>query len=123
MPSHLFHIICALLLFIFIMIVFGAGFYIFKRYGSPFPRLFYEFDKKIWMTLGLGILFFGFYFFFVMILSNTLSSESFQKIFSLFYQYKVESIYIGLFTFSFITLTIYLARIFIKYLYKYNKTK
>lgn len=121
MTKDSFQIIFAVLLLIFVLLVCGIGFYIIKRKGNPLPKLFHEFDKKIWMTLGLGIIFFGFYFVLVMGLSWMLSSDRSQKIFSFFRHYTIESIYIGLFIFAFITLSIYLARMLIKYLYsKHN---
>lgn len=121
MQIHPFQIIFTILLLIFVLVVFGIVFYSIKRYGSPIPKLFHEFDKKIWMTLGLGIIFFGFYFALVTAVSWILSADKAQKIFSFFRHYTIESIYIGLFIFAFITLSIYMARLFIKYLYSKRK--
>lgn len=107
----------ATLLFIFLLMVLTIGFYLVKRRGSPFPKLFFEFDKKMWMTLGLGTTFFGGYLTLVLVLSQLMSTESYRKIFYFFYHHKVESIYIGLFIFAFITISIYFVRMLIKYLY------
>lgn len=115
--SSLFQLILLSLFLIFTSIVFAIGFYLIKRNGSPLPRLFHEFDKKMWMTLGLGLIFFGFYFLLVTALSWILNPEKTKKIFLFFYHYKVESIYIGLFVFASIALAIYLTRLFIKFLY------
>lgn len=93
------------------------GVYIFKRFGSPLPRLFFEFDKKMWMTIGLGITFLGLYFFLIKMLSWLFKENSYRA-FSILYQYKIEAIYMGLFIFAFLSSSIYLVRIFIKYLYK-----
>lgn len=109
------------LLFVFIFLTTLFCYWILKSYGNPLPRLFHEFDKKIWMTFGLGLIFFGFYFFAVTTLAWIIDGESLQKVFAFIYIYKVASIYIGLSTFAFITLTIYLVRLFIKYLYKNHR--
>ncbi len=121
MPKETFYLICTLLFIIFSGIVLMMGFYIIKRCGSPLPKLFYEFDKKIWMTLGLGIIFFGSYFGLITLLSWLLSSDNAHKMLSFLYRHKVESIYVGLFTFAFLTLSIYLARLLIKFLYSKSK--
>lgn len=118
-----FQLLFSLLFLIFLLTILFIGFYIIKRCGSPFPKLFYEFDKKIWMTLGLGLIFFGFYLVLILTLSWILDAESSQQIFSFVYHHKVESIYMGLFIFSFTTLSIYLARLFIKYLYTNRMAK
>lgn len=91
--------------------------YIIKKKGNPLPKLFYEFDKKIWMTCGLGIIFFGSYLIFVGVLAQLLPSDKSKQVVSFFQQYKVESIYTGLLIFSLTTSIIYLARLFIKCLY------
>lgn len=122
MQIHSFQIIFLVLLLILVLLLFSIGFMIIKRFGSPFPKLFYEFDKKIWMTLGLGLIFFGLYFFSVTALSWMLNTQTSQIIFSFFRSYTIESIYLGLLIFALITLSIYFARLFIKYLYK-NRRK
>jgi hypothetical protein len=117
MNQNSIQILFLVIFLVFTSIVCIAGFYIIKRYGRPISRLFHEFDKKMWMTLGLGFLFFGFYLFAVTALAWILSSDHFQRFFTFIYYHKVESIYIGLTIFSFTTLTIYAARLLIKYLY------
>lgn len=112
-----FQMILALILFIFVSLVLWGGLYIIKRCGNPIPKLIREFDKKMWMTLGLGTVFFGFYFSFIFFLSRLINSENSQNIFSFFYHYKVEAIYIGLLLFTFATSSIYMVRLLIKYLY------
>ncbi|MBN9376881.1 MAG: hypothetical protein J0H93_00745 [Chlamydiales bacterium] len=86
------------------------------------PRLFLEFDKKMWMTVGLGLFFFGFYFLFIPLLALSLNSQKIQTILSFIRHQPTLSIYIGLLIFILFTLSIYLARLFIKYLYR-NRTK
>lgn len=94
-----------------------VGIYIFKRFGSPLPRLFFEFDKKMWMTLGLGFSFLALYLFFVCSLS-CLSNQYATRIFTFIQTNPTLSIYIGLFIFATLSLSIYLMRILIKYLYR-----
>lgn len=117
MQIYTFQAIFLFLLLLLMLIVLGIGFYIIKHFGSPFPKLFHEFDKKIWMTLGLGITFFGFYFLVIMLLSWSLSNENSTKIFSFLRQYLREFIYLGLSMFACTTLAIYLVRLVIKRLY------
>ncbi|KIC76994.1 hypothetical protein DB41_DN00150 [Neochlamydia sp. TUME1] len=102
----------------FLSLTFLLGVYIIKQWGSPIPRLCHEFDKKIWMTLGLGIIFFGFYFIFITFLGWSLKGQSLRKVFIFLYNHTASCIYIGLSIFSFFSLSIYLARILIKHLYK-----
>lgn len=111
-----------LILLIFFLSVFFISVYIFKHWGNPLPRLFLEFDKKMWMTIGLGLLFFGFYFIFIPLLALSLNSQKIQTILSFIRHHPTLSIYMGLLIFILFTLSIYLARLFIKYLYR-NRTK
>lgn len=107
------------LLFIFLLLtVIGVGCYIIKRCGNPFPKLFFELDKKMWMTVGLGFTFFGFYYVFIKVLSWIIKGENIQKIFTFFHEHTEISIYLGLFIFSFVTLSIYWVRLLIKFLYR-----
>jgi hypothetical protein len=121
MNYNSFQMILGFTLFIFVSLILGGGFFIIKRCGSPFPKLTRELDKKMWMTLGLGSIFFGFYFVFVTLLSKLINSENAQSIFAFLYHYKVQAIYMGLLLFSLATLSIYIARLFIKYLYSKRK--
>jgi len=118
MLYHQFQILFSVLFIAFVTLVLAAGFHIIKRCGNPLPKLFYEFDKKIWMTLGLGIIFFGFYFTLISSLSWMLGNQTLRWILSFIYTHKVISIYLGLLIFALFTLSIYLARMLIKYLYK-----
>ena len=110
------------ILLTFILSIFFISVFIFKRWGNPLPRLFLEFDKKMWMTVGLGLFFFGFYFIFIPLLALSLNSQKIQTILSFIRHQPTLSIYIGLLIFILFTLSIYLARLFIKYLYR-NRTK
>lgn len=79
--------------------------------------VFKNFREKIWMTFGLGIVFFGLYLLTIFGLWSLQSASSNQSLFILLYKHPVELIYLGLLCFAFITMGIYLARMVIKYLY------
>ena len=102
----------SILMLFFISIVWGIGFYIIRRYGNPLPKLFHEFDKKMWMTLGLGIIFFGFYLGLITVLSLIFKGNRLQKVFFFLYSHKVESIYIGLMIFALVTLSTHSAYVY-----------
>jgi hypothetical protein len=78
---------------------------------------FRGFREKIWMTFGLGVTFFGFYFILIYISSKLLTSQIGHNFFHLVYTYPTEFIYLGLFIFAIFTLSIYLVRMFIKYIF------
>ncbi|WP_075883298.1 hypothetical protein [Candidatus Protochlamydia sp. W-9] len=86
-----------------------------KRYRLS--HLLRGFREKIWMTFGLGFLFFGLYLGIVLLGSFLIDQENGQILFHLSYQHPIEFIYLGLFIFATISLLIYLVRMFIKYLY------
>jgi hypothetical protein len=86
-----------------------------KKY-SPRP-LFKNFREKMWMTIGLGILFFSFYLLIVLFSSSLISPQIGLNLFFLFYSHPTEFIYLGLFIFACMSLSIYLVRMLIKYLY------
>lgn len=108
---------------LFLCMIFGIGLLIFRRYGDPFPKLFYEFDKKMWMTVGLGSIFFGFYLLSITLFSWVVNTQQMQTIFAFIYTHTVESVYLALFIFGFTTTSIYLARLLIKYLYSSRRKK
>ena len=84
--------------------------------GWTFKQLFKDFNRKMWMTLGLGITFFSFYIFFVPLIKWLIKGNE-NEIFFFVYQNPVPFIYGGLAFFSFITLLIYVIRMFIKSIY------
>lgn len=109
--------IYGLLLISFSLIVWLA-FIAFKQLakGWSLKVLFKDFKRKMWMTTCLGILFFGIYLLFVfagLYLTNNWESD----LFFLLYHHPVEFIYGGLWLFACLSLSIYLARMFIKYLF------
>ena len=81
---------------------------------------FRGFKEKIWMTLGLGMVFFGFYFAIVLISSKMITPEVGLDFFQLIYAHPKDFIYIGLSIFATLTVAIYLIRMLIKYLYITN---
>ncbi len=109
--------IYSFLLISFILII-ALAFIAFKRLakGWSLKVLLKDFKRKMWMTTCLGILFFGIYLLFVfagLYLTNHWESQ----LFFLLYRHPVEFIYGGLWLFAFLSLSIYLARMFIKYLF------
>lgn len=84
--------------------------------GWTLKVLFKDFNRKIWMTIGLGCFFFFLYFFSVVLGSHLIRHWQ-SDFFLLVYQYPVAFVYGGLSLFAFLSLTIYLVRMFIKYVY------
>lgn len=78
--------------------------------------VFMGFKQKIWMTIGLGLTFFGIYFGLVLAGSLMMDSEIRSKVFLYLYKNPIDLIYLGLFIFSAITVSIYIVRMIIIYL-------
>jgi len=85
-----------------------------KKYSID--SIFHDFDKKIWMVAGIGPLFFGLYFLLVYLATFTESTTRLNFLL-LIYRQPVEFVYLGLFIFACTTLSIYGARLLIKYVY------
>lgn len=79
--------------------------------------IFKEFRQKMWMTLGLGIVFFGFYLLLVVFGSYYKDPSSRLNFFFFVYEHPVLFIYLGLFVFALISASIYAVRVVIKHLY------
>lgn len=79
--------------------------------------LFKNFGQKMWMTAGIGLLFFGLYGVLVLYASRMMDQETRKNIFIFAYKHPIESIYLGLFVFVLASISIYLARMMIIYLY------
>lgn len=79
--------------------------------------LFKGFSQKMWMTTGLGIVFFGCYFLLVVLGSYYRDPVWRLNLFHYVYENPVLFIYIGLFVFAFISASIYGVRTIIKHLY------
>lgn len=88
-----------------------------KKKISVLSILFKEFRQKMWMTIGLGILFFGIYFMAIWIGSQLINSQMNTNFFMLMYRNPVYFIYLGLFLFACVSTSIYLVRMVIKYLH------
>lgn len=71
----------------------------------------------MWMTVGLGIIFFGLYFLVIFFGATLNDSKMRLSIFFLLYKNPVRFVYLGLLTFALASTSIYLARVLIKYLY------
>lgn len=110
----------------FIYLILVLGFLLFclltiytcKRFGKgwSFNALFKEFNRKIWMTAYLGIVFFGLYLFTVT-LSMYMIRPLGPEILFLLHHNPVKFIYFGLCLFAFMSLSIYFVRMVIKYVY------
>lgn len=77
-----------------------------------------DFRQKIWMTLGIGIIFFVIYLLIAFGLYMIDSHEYRLKIFFAMYRHPTEFVYLGLFVFAITSATIYCARRYIIYFYK-----
>lgn len=89
---------------------------IYQRPGN-FKNLVKGFKAKMWMTWGLGSVFFGLYFLVVYAGKLYLQKEITQFLFILVHQSPLYFIYLGLFIFICFSLAIYLVRMVIKYLF------
>lgn len=92
--------------------------YAFKRLsrGWSLKALFKDFNRKIWMTIFLGIAFFGLYLVMVGLSVYFVRPWGTDLLF-LVYHNPVKFIYLGLWLFAFLSLSIYLVRMVIKYFY------
>lgn len=118
----------ALAIFFSILLIGLAGFYLGMLVTSLLTNktvsalsLFKDFKQKMWMTAGLGILFFGLYFLVVYTTSLFINSENRLNIFLLIYKNPIPFIYLGLVIFVCISSSIYLVRMIIKHLYNTRK--
>ena len=87
-----------------------------KRRPISLLEILKDFRQKILMTAGLGTVFFGLYFFSVYAVSFLMDNEKRMALFFSMYQNPISFIYLGLFLFAFISTTIYLVRLLIKFL-------
>lgn len=88
-------------------------------YNGPWSlrNLLNGFKAKMWMTFGLGIIFFSLYGIIVVLSPIFLSEDSALYLFFKAYQSPLPFIYAGLFLFACFSLSIYLVRMLIKYIY------
>lgn len=101
-----------------LLLVMGMAYYAYRRLSKnwSFKYLFKDFKRKMWMTISLGGLFLFLYLLLIGI-SFYIIKQAKIDLFSLFYHYPIDFIYGGLALFAFISLSIYLARMIIKYVY------
>jgi len=83
--------------------------------------LFKDFKQKIWMTAWLGCLFFGFYLLLIYGSSFLQDPDWRLHFFFTVYKHPIAFIYIGLLIFVAFSISIYLARLGIKFLYNRKK--
>lgn len=118
------HTFNAIAIFIVILLI-GLSLFLIALYATQLitkkqisvQTIFKDFRQKMWMTIGLGILFFGFYLLIILLGSSLISAETRRNIFFLAYKHPSVFIYIGLLIFAAISIGIYLVRIVIKHLY------
>lgn len=104
---------------VFILLMLGLlVWYAYRRVGPRWTvkTLLKDFNRKMWMTLYLGVTFFTFYFMLV-----TLGASFFRlwgsKLLFLALKDPTPFIYLGLCVFAILSLSIYLVRMIIKYAY------
>ena|SRR3984957_8294150 len=83
--------------------------------------IFKDFKQKIWMTAFLGSVFFGFYLLLIYGGSFLKDPDWRLHLFFTMYKHPTAFIYLGLLTFVMISISIYLARMAIKFLYNRKK--
>lgn len=100
-----------------LVLIGGALLVVYRFFISPgsFKRLSKGFKRKMYMTFGLGIVFFGFYAIAIRIGADLASDEK-AHLFRLMRIYPVESVYAGLTLFVLVSVSICLVRTIIKYL-------
>ena len=76
-----------------------------------------NFKEKIWMTFGLGVTFFGFYFLSIFFGSKLLTKEAALTLLFDAQKEPVYFIYLALFFFALLSISIYFVRMLIVYLY------
>jgi hypothetical protein len=90
-----------------------------KKYSIH--SLFFNFRQKMWMTVGLGLLFFGFYIFLLYLGSIKLDPKTKLELFVSVYNNPLNYVYLGLLIFISISISIYIVRLGIIYLYNSKK--
>jgi len=103
------------LIIIFCVLLSMIIFYFKKSYSLSF--LWVGFRRKIWMTIGLGSIFFLLYLTVVFSLIKFKQAYLDHDLFLTIYQAPLEAIYIGLWLFACSSLCIYFVRLIIKYVF------
>lgn len=117
----------ALNVFILILIMLAVGAFLFylalllTEYGTKrkanFEAIVRGFGQKMWMTAGLGLVFFGCYLVLALASSSLKDTQIRLNLFLLMYQSPATFVYLGLLIFACLSTSIYLVRLVIKYLY------
>jgi len=84
---------------------------------ASFSLLFEGFKQKMWMTAGLGCVFFGLYAGVILSGSFLLTPDRKKQFFQLMYNHPIEFVYLGLLIFICVSMSIYLVRLVIKHLF------
>lgn len=91
------------------------------RWGMKRPIhlsiIFRGFGQKMWMTTGLGMVFFSVYLAIAMMASHFQDTQMRLDLFLLAYEHPIVLLYLGLLAFACISTSIYLVRLLIKYFY------
>lgn len=83
--------------------------------------IFRGFGQKMWMTVGLGLIFFSLYLLMAVFISYFDDPQHRLNFFFLVYEHPILFIYLGLFTFALTSTGIYAVRVVIKHLYNTRK--
>lgn len=113
--------ILVVLVFLLIgLVMFCAALYLAERVMGrkvALGSIFKGFRQKMWMTIGLGCVFFGLYLFTIAFGYYYNDPASRLGIFFAVYEHPTTYIYMGLITFAVISSGIYMVRVLIKRLY------
>jgi hypothetical protein len=82
-----------------------------------FSSLFHDFERKMWVTFGLGLLFSALYLILIIIGWLFMDGKLRLTLFHLLYENPTNFIWWGLVAFAVLSLCIHCARLFIIYLY------
>lgn len=118
--SSLAYLLTIFWIFLLVLMIYLSAAHLVKlrRTGAFSLRpLFKGFGQKMWMTIGLGIMFFGLYYLVITLASRFFDSNQKLNLLMLARQHPAEFIYMGLGIFSCVTISIYIVRIMIKNIY------
>src|SRR5690349_10326793 len=122
-----FSVICLISI---ILLAGGAIFYLalltarYKMKKQIHPsNMLHGFGQKMWMTAGLGGVFFSGYLAIAAIAFYFQDPQARSRLFTFAYQHPAALIYLGLFAFACFSTTVYLVRLVIKYLYNTRRLK
>jgi hypothetical protein len=109
------------------LIIGWIGFYIAMYFAQIILKrkftirtVFNNFGQKMWMTAGLGIIFSSLYLF-IVFFGAQIDPQKKLALFFKAYENPIHYIYLGLLIFACLTLTTYIARVIIIFLYNTRK--